>query len=491
MEFDLYNDIRIRTEGEIYIGVVGPVRTGKSTFIKRFMELFVIPNIENPNVRSRSMDELPQSAAGNQVMTTEPKFVPREAAEIELEEGCSFKVRLVDCVGYMVPGAEGYLNGENNRMVQTPWFQEEVSFLEAAEYGTNKVIQEHSTIGVIVTTDGSFGTIPREEYLEAEHQAIQGMESNGKPFAILLNTNRPKDKETLNLCKEMEKEYHYPVIPINCLELDKNDIYTILHTILLEFPVGKINYFIPKWCLMLEKNNNIREDIMREAKQLLTRFSCMRQVYEWKEVPHDWSECISNILIQEIHPESGVIDIRFELKESYYYDYISDISRTPVKNECELITTLRRLSGIKEEYVRIKDALDSVEQSGYGVVLPELYDFKVDEPELTCHGGKYGVKMHASAPSVHMIKTNIETEIAPIVGSEEQANDLIQYINASKNEEQGLWNANIFGKSVGELLEEGMREKLQSMDSECQTNIQESMQKIANDNNGGMICIII
>lgn len=492
MEFDLYKDIQKRTKGEIYIGVFGPVRTGKSTFIKRFMELFVLPFMDNPDKQSRAIDELPQSAQGTMVMTTEPKFIPQEAAEIEVEKGCKLKVRLVDCVGFMVNGASGHMEGDNTRMVHTPWFDEDVPFSEAAEYGTNKVIQDHATVGVLVTTDGSFGDIPRENYLEAEAKAVHEMENSKKPFVILLNCEKPYSEEAIKLQAHMREQYGYPVLAVNCMQLKKDDITEILQTILLEFPVGQVNYYVPKWTQTLALNHPVKEALIQTARQIQTRFSKMSQVFEWKNEKDEKNETIiSSIYLLSMEPSDGTVNLKLEMDESFYYSYISEMAQVPIEGECELITMIQELSKTKREYAKLKDALDAVEQKGYGVVLPELQDFVVDEPQIISHGNKFGVKMHAMAPSVHMIRTNIETEIAPIVGSEEQAMDLISYIDDSRMQEEGLWNANIFGKSVGELLEEGMRTKLQQIDDSCQQNIMDSMQKIVNDSNGGMICIII
>lgn len=491
MEFDLYKDIEKRTKGEIYIGVVGPVRTGKSSFVKRFMELFVLPFMEDENQKERALDELPQSAQGTMVMTTEPKFIPQEAATIQMENGCKFRVRLVDCVGFMVEGASGHMEGNNHRMVTTPWFKEEVSFAEAAEYGTNKVIQEHSTVGIIVTTDGSFGDIPRENYLEAEEKAIKEMEYHKKPFVILLNSSHPNKEETIQMASSLQEQYGFPVLPVNCMQLKREDVQEILNKILLEFPVGQIRYFVPKWTNTLAMDHPVKQELIDMARKIQQQFLKMRQVFEWEKMSDESLHMITKISIPSVDPSDGTVNLKIEMDDSYYYAYISEMALIPIEGEYELITMIKDLSKMKKDYEKLKDALDAVQQTGYGVVMPELSDFVVDAPELISHGNKFGVKMHALAPSIHMIKTNIETEIAPILGSEEQAMDLISYINESQNQEEGLWNANIFGKSVGELLEEGMRNKLQQMDEQCQQNIMDSMQKIVNESNGGMICIII
>ncbi len=495
-DFDLYKDIQGRTKGEIYIGVVGPVRTGKSTFIKRFMDLFVLPYIEDENVRQRAMDELPQSAAGKTIMTTEPKFIPQEAATITLADQSDIRVRLIDCVGFMVEGASGHMEGDENRMVKTPWFEEEIPFVDAARVGTKKVIRDHATIGVVITTDGTIGELPRESYLEAERATIEEIREIGKPYVIVLNCARPYSEETRRLAEAMEQTYQAVVIPVNCQQMHREDVTNIMNAILLEFPVTQMDFFIPKWTEMLPREHPIKASILDAALGMLAKIDKVKDVHalsgeRTKEAFYMEEKPVGAIQIAGMNLSTGTVTVRMEVDDKYYFAYISDMTGVQITGEYQMISMLRGLSAMKADYEKVKDAMYAVEQKGYGVVMPGLADIKMEDPVLIQHGGKYGVKMRAISPSIHMIKANIETEIAPIVGSEEQAKDLIEYIKAGEESGEGLWTTNIFGKSVGELMEDGIRSKIMQMDDECQLKLQDTMQKIVNDSNGGMICIII
>ena len=495
-DFDLYKDIQGRTKGEIYIGVVGPVRTGKSTFIKRFMDLFVLPYIEDENVRQRAMDELPQSAAGKTIMTTEPKFIPQEAATITLADQSDIRVRLIDCVGFMVEGASGHMEGDENRMVKTPWFEEEIPFVDAARVGTKKVIRDHATIGVVITTDGTIGELPRESYLEAERATIEEIREIGKPYVIVLNCARPYSEETRRLAESMEQTYQAVVIPVNCQQMHREDVANILNAILLEFPVTQMDFFIPKWTEMLPREHPVKASILDAALGMLAKIDKVKDVHalskeRTKEEFFMEEKPVGAIQIAGMNLSTGTVTVRMEVDDRYYFAYISDMTGVQITGEYQMISMLRGLSAMKADYEKVKDAMYAVEQKGYGVVMPGLADIKMEDPVLIQHGGKYGVKMRAISPSIHMIKANIETEIAPIVGSEEQAKDLIEYIKAGEESGEGLWTTNIFGKSVGELMEDGIRSKIMQMDDECQLKLQDTMQKIVNDSNGGMICIII
>lgn len=498
-DFDLYKDIQGRTGGEIYIGVVGPVRTGKSTFIKRFMDLFVLPYIEDENAKKRAMDEMPQSAAGKTIMTTEPKFIPQEAAEITLADESSIRVRLIDCVGFMVDGASGHMEGDENRMVKTPWFSEEIPFVDAARIGTQKVIRDHATIGIVVTTDGSIGELSRESYIDAEQTTIAELREIGKPYVMVLNSMRPYSEETVKLKENLEQTYGTVVIPVNCQQMHREDIVSIMNAILLEFPVTRMDYFIPKWTEMLPAEHPVKAAMIQTAGNLLERVEKVRDVSALsigKNLAMTANEQMGEaffkeILLQNINLSDGTVTIRMEIDDRYYFAYVSEMTGVTIDGEYQMISMLRSLAAMKKEYERVKDAMDAVEQKGYGVVMPGLSDIRMENPVLIQHGGKYGVKMRALSPSIHMIKANIETEIAPIVGSEEQANDLIEYIKAGEESGEGIWTTNIFGKSVGELMEDGIRSKIMQMDDECQLKLQDTMQKIVNDSNGGMICIII
>ncbi|MFP3155214.1 stage IV sporulation protein A [Lachnospiraceae bacterium ZAX-1] len=487
--YDIYKDISVRTNGDIYIGVVGPVRTGKSTFIKRFMDLMVIPKMEDVHSRERAIDEMPQSAQGKTIMTTEPKFVPKEAAKIPLTDDIEVNIRLIDCVGFMVEGASGHMEEGMERMVKTPWFDYEIPFTQAAEIGTQKVIQEHSTIGIVVMTDGSFTELRREFYLPAEEKTIKELKQIGKPFVALLNTPKPYADDAVKLAESLAEKYQVTVLPVNCEQLRKDDIHRILESILYEFPIARVDFFLPKWAEMLDHSHKIKENMIENAKAVLKGFSYARDAMKADLEPE--GEYIKRMKLDKMDLAKGRIRIMMEVDDKYYYENMSDLSGIPIKGEYQLISMIKELSLMKQEYGTVAGAMDAVRNKGYGVVTPQLGDIAIEEPVLIKHGNKYGVKIKAQSPSIHMIKANIETEIAPIIGSEEQANDLISYIKDSKEREEGIWQTNIFGKSVGELVEDGIRSKITMMDDESQLKLQETMQKIVNDNNGGLVCIII
>lgn len=479
---DLYKDIASRTGGEIYIGVVGPVRTGKSTFIKRFMDLFVLPYMEDSPQKDRTIDELPQSAQGKTIMTTEPKFIPQNGVNIRIDDNTDVKVRLVDCVGFVVEGANGHMEGEQQRMVKTPWFTEEIPFEDAAKIGTLKVIKEHATIGIAVTTDGSFGEIDRANYIEAEERTIAELEKTGKPYIILLNTERPFHSETESLRASLEEKYGRPVIAVNIKQMQKSDIAKILEHVLLEFPVTTVEFHIPRWTEMLENTHPVKEELIQYGLDWLSKVTKMRDLYNTEDG-------MANV--RNIRTSDGTVELRLDVDEKEYFEYLSDIAGVPITSEYQLIHMIRDLSGKKKEYEKVEEAMQSVDARGYGVVSPSLSDIAMEEPELITHAGRYGVKIRANSPSIHMIRANIETEIAPIVGNKEQAEDLITYIKEGEHSVEGVWSTNIFGKSLGEMMEDGIRDKISRMDDECQTQLQNTMQKIVNDNNGGFVCIII
>ncbi|WP_313132231.1 stage IV sporulation protein A [Anaerocolumna sp.] len=488
--YDVYNDIKARTGGEIYIGVVGPVRTGKSTFIKRFMDLLVIPNIEDEYSRGRAIDELPQSAAGKTIMTTEPKFIPKEAAEINLGEGTKVNIRLIDCVGYMVSGASGHIENEQERLVKTPWFDYEIPFTQAAELGTQKVINDHSTIGIVVTTDGSFGDIPRENYIPAEEKTINELKKLRKPFIVLLNTNRPYSENTIDLSNEIAAKYNVTVLPVNCEQMKKDDIHRIMVNILSVFPVSEIDFYMPKWAEMLPDDHWLKLDLINSIKELMRNITLIRDVRA--ENMESGSEYVKKFKIDKIEMENGSVKVTVDFDDVYYYNILSDLIGVPINDEYQLIATLRELANMKNEYEKVGNACQDVRTRGYGVVTPSREDITIDEPEIMKHGNKYGVKIKATAPSIHMIKANIQTEIAPIVGTQEQAEDLIAYINKNAAEEpEGIWETNIYGKSIKQLVDDGINTKINKMTDESQLKLQETMQKIINDSNGGIICIII
>ncbi|MDD6057637.1 MAG: stage IV sporulation protein A [Clostridiales bacterium] len=487
-EFDLYKDLQNRTGGEFYLGVVGPVRTGKSTFIKRFMDLMVLPFMEDAHSRERTVDELPQSAQGKTIMTTEPKFIPKDAAEIIIEDSTKLRVRLIDCVGFMIEGAAGHMEDGQKRMVKTPWFDYEIPFVEAASIGTEKVIKDHATIGIVITTDGSIGEFSREDYIDAEEKTLQELDAIGKPYVIVLNSQKPYVEETERLARQMREKYGTSVIPVNCEQLRKEDVYRIFEQMLYEFPVARVEFFIPKWAEMLPMEHPMKAEVIRTASDILDGMRKMGDIYGQQFATEQY---VSRIKLEELALSTGCIKIRMEIAEKYYYENMSELAGIPIQGEYELISMIKEMAQRKEAYEKAADAFESVKVKGYGVVGPGLSDIRMEEPVLIKHGNKYGVKMRAVSPSIHMIKANIETEIAPIVGSEEQANDLIAYIKEGQQSEEGAWETNIFGKSIGELMEDGIRSKIAMMDDECQMKLQDTMQKIVNDSSGGMVCIII
>ena len=485
----LYNDIKARTNGEIYIGVVGPVRTGKSTFIKRFMDVLVLPRMEDIHGRDRTRDELPQSSSGKTIMTTEPKFVPKDAAKIRLSKDTEVKIRLIDCVGYMVKGAEGHKEGENERLVKTPWFKEEIPFTKAAVIGTQKVIRDHATIGIVVTTDGSITEIPTENYQEAEELTIKELQRIQKPFVVLVNSRKPYGEEARKKTENLEKNYHIHAIPVNCEQLKEEDIYQILESVLYEFPISQIEFYVPKWVEMLPSSHCIKKDLLEHIRVVLDEVTFIKDAR--KELTEGESPYIKQMRIEQICMDSGCLKIQIEIDEKYYYETLSEMTGTQIGGQYELIRTMQHLAELKEEYENVKDAFTSVRMKGYGVVSPKKEEIILEEPEIIKQGNKYGVKIHSQAPSIHLIRANIETEIAPIVGSEQQAEDLIRYIECEKKEEGGIWATNIFGKTIEELVMDGMKNKMAVINEESQVKLQDTMQKIVNDSNGGMVCIII
>lgn len=485
----IYQNIATRTGGDIYLGVVGPVRTGKSTFIKRFMDLMVLPRMEDSGAKMRTIDELPQSAQGKTIMTTEPKFIPKDAAEIMLEENLPVRIKLIDCVGYLIEGVNGHMEDGNERMVKPPWYDYEIPFAKAAMIGTEKVIKEHATIGVVVTTDGSFTDISRTNYMPAEERTIAELKQIGKPFVVLLNTPKPYSGETAALVNELKEKYQVSVLPINCEQMKIEDIQKILQTVLYEFPVARMEFYLPKWVEMLEDTHQVKTAVIAEAKRMMDSAGQMRDIVglAWESQQEE----ITAIKAEQIDLAKGTVQIRMDVGEHLYYENLSDLTGVPIHDEYEMISLFRDMARQKQKYEQVAEAMESVHNTGYGVVSPSMKDISIEEPVLMKHGNKFGVKVKASSPSIHMIRANIETEIAPIIGSEEQAKDLIDYIRENQDDADGLWKTNIFGKSVGELVEDGIRKKITMMDEESQLKLQDTMQKIVNDSNGGLVCIII
>lgn len=487
--YDLYKDMKERTDGEIYLGVVGPVRTGKSTFIKRFMDLLVLPQILGEEERKRTQDELPQSASGKTITTTEPKFVPQNAVSIKLSDEIQVKIRLIDCVGFLVEGAAGHLEEEKERMVKTPWYKEAIPFTKAAEIGTEKVINDHSTIGIVVTTDGSIGELGRENYLQAEEKTIEELKKIRKPFVVLVNSVKPYSEETEELVENIKEKYQVAATAVNCLQMKKEDIYRILKKALYEFPITSMEFFLPKWVESLSSVHPLKIDIIEKVKSLMSRVDKMSDVVS--QDADMTSTYVKRCNCTDISMAEGKVTYVVDVDEKYYYEMLSELTGEEIRNQYQLIEMLKEYRDKKQEYEKVQQALQDVRTLGYGVVTPKKEDMNLEEPQIVKHGNKYGVKIKAESPSVHMIRANVVTEIAPIVGSEQQAMDLINYIKDEIDNGKGIWEINIFGKTVEQLIFDGIERKISAIGEESQQNLQESMQKILNDSNGGMIFIII
>lgn len=487
----LYQDIAQRTDGDIYVGVVGPVRTGKSTFIKRFMDLLVIPNIDNEYKRERAQDELPQSAGGRTIMTTEPKFVPNEAVGITVGDNIKLNVRLVDCVGYLVNNAIGYLEDDMPRMVKTPWNTEEIPFEEAAEIGTRKVIKEHSTIGVLVTTDGSVTDIPREDYIGAEERVVKELKELNKPFIIVLNSSEPESDYTRSLAEKLQEKYDAQVVPTDCENLSRDKIDEIFGRVLYEFPIDRVNISFPRWVDGLPEDHWLKEELYDEIKNTFKDVSILKQIDNRITNLQD-TDVISNSVINEIQLGTGSINITINLLDNLFYKVLTEISKVPITNEGELFSTMISFANVKKEYDKIAIALQEVNTKGYGIVSPSIDELILEEPEMVKQGSRYGVKLRAKAPSIHMIRADIETEVSPIVGSEKQSQELVEYLLSEfESDPKKIWESNIFGKSLHELVNEGLQTKLLKMPEAAQEKLQETLERIINEGSGGLICIIL
>ena len=490
-DYNVYRDIAMRTDGNIYIGVIGPVRTGKSTFIKKFMDSLVIPNISNAFKRERAKDELPQSAAGRTIMTTEPKFIPNEAVEIELSDNAKFKVRMIDCVGYIVTSAMGHIEDNSPRMVKTPWFEDEIPFAKAAEIGTKKVITDHSTIGIVVTTDGSISDIERDDYLDAENRVITELKELGKPFVVLVNSTEPKSERAIEVKKEIEIRHGVTVMTVNCLELDSVGINSIIESVLLEFPLKEIAINIPEWIDVLPGDHYLKKSIY---DCVLSSVKDISRISEAKKVTHRIKENnnIDDVEISSINPGIGAVTLSFKTDENLFYKILGETSGLEITGKDALMTLMQELSSIKKKYDKISYALKEVQETGYGIVSPSIDELSLEEPEIVKQGNRFGVRLRASAPSIHMIRADIETEVSPIVGTEKQSEELVHYLlKEFEIDPKSIWSTNIFGKSLHELVNEGLHNKLYRMPEDAQYKLQETLTRIINEGSGGLICILL
>jgi len=488
---NIYENITERTQGDIYIGVVGPVRTGKSTFIKRFMDLLVIPNVENVYVKERVKDEMPQSGAGKTIMTTEPKFVPNEAVEVTLSENSKFKVRLVDCVGYMVPGAIGHMEDGKPRMVNTPWNESDIPFEEAAEIGTRKVISDHSTIGLVITTDGSIAEIERNNYIQAEERVVKELKELNKPFIIVLNSIFPESERAIELKKDIEEKYGVPVITANCARMNISTVNHILENVLFEFPISQVNFKLPGWTDGLGKEHWIKENLIEKVREWSNDIVSIRDVKNsvqcFKEM-----EIIKESQINSVNLGSGLVEVGIDTGEELFYQVLEEITGYEVKGDYQFFEMIKDFAYAKKEYDKMKEALIQVKETGYGMVPPDYTDMELEDPEIYKQGSRFGVRLKAKAPSMHIIRTDIFTEVAPVVGSEKQSEDLVKYLlQEFETDPSKIWGTNIFGKSLNELVTEQMQSKLVSMPDNVRVKMQKTLQRIINDGKGNFICIII
>lgn len=490
-QISVYEDIARRTGGNIYIGVVGPVRTGKSTFIKRFMETLVLPHVTDDNVRERARDELPQSGSGRTIMTAEPKFVPEEAVTIQLSETFAASVRLIDSVGYMIPGAAGQFDENGERLVTTPWFDQEIPMSQAAEEGTKRVITDHSTLGIVITTDGSITDIPREDYIDAEQRAVQELRKMGKPFVVLLNSTNPASKQVKALSDRLREETGAEVIPVNCKALTESDISTILRQVLLEFEAAEISIHLPGWLEVLPGENDIRQELLSLLRQKAESVLRLRDAKQFSKALLE-SDLISSASIEKLDASSGAVTYQIDCPRNLFYEIISRESGVEVQNDAELIAFLGQMRTIREDYSHIQSALESVRETGYGVVLPGADELHLEEPEIVRQGGRYGVRLKASGSSIHMIRANVITEVHPELGGEEASGEILGFLlQGFQGDPKQLWESNIFGRPLYEMAKEGLEAKVNSMPPKIAGKLQETVQKIINDGGGTLLCIIL
>lgn len=486
-KFDLYKDIQRRTGGEIYAGIVGPVRTGKSTFARKFVEYLVLPELTDAK-RSMTKDAMPLSASGRTVTTVEPKFIPREAVPLSVGDGTDMKVRIVDCVGFLVPGAEGIEENGVPRMVKTPWQEQPVSLPEAARLGTQKVIREHATVALIVTTDGSFGELPRSAFLDAERESITELLRIGKPFLVIVNSANPRGEAARETAGYLQQTYGITPMLLNCEQMEKSDLYRVFEQFLLEFPLTKISFQIPGWVEMLENTHWLKKELFETVRQAMQKLKTVRDVTTDGQILA--SQYIKQTKLEQMELSDGSAAVTVWMQEPLYYQVLSEMTGAEIQSEYQLISIVREMAQRKKEYEQVAAAVEAVRQTGYGVIAPQREEIRVENPQVMKQGSRYGVKIRAASPSIHLIRADIETEIAPIVGSEQQAKDLIEYMKQN-GQEDGMWNTLIFGKSVEQMIEEGIRTRLASIGEESQQKLQDTMKRIVNESRGRIICIIL
>lgn len=489
--YNIYEDIAKRTNGDIYLGVVGPVRCGKSTFISKFINTLVLPNIQDKYDKERAIDELPQSADGRTVMTTQPKFIPNEAVRITVQDNVTLNIRLVDCVGYMIKGAMGQSEGSKPRLVKTPWSDVALPFEEAAEIGTKKVIAEHSTIAIAMTTDGSFTEIDRQNYIDAEEKVVKELQASGKPFVIILNTANPNSEQTKNLVESLKVKYNSCVMAVDVNNMTEDTIDNIFASILQEFPLVSLQIKMPKWMEALPYDDEIIQEVVNEAKTLVNSVNKVGEI-DTTKIAFSESQMFEPLSITQIRMGEGIANMDIMPKPELFYQVLSRQCGYEIKSDYQLINYLKQLAHAKTEYDKIKDALEQVEESGYGVVTPRMEEMHLEEPEIVKQGSRYGVRLKASAPSLHIMKVDIQTEISPIVGTEQQSEDLVKYLlKEFESNPQGIWETNMFGKSLHSLVNEGLNNKLVQMPQEAQKKMRKTLGRIVNEGKGGIICILL
>lgn len=490
--FSVFSDIAERTGGSIYVGVVGPVRTGKSTFIKRFMDLMVMPNITDAYVKERTKDELPQSGAGRTITTTEPKFVPDEPVEIAFQDNVKARVRLVDCVGYTVPSAKGYEDENGPRMVMTPWFEQAIPFQEAAELGTNKVISEHSTIGLVLTSDGSITDIPRDDYVASEERVIQELRELGKPFVVALNSVHPESRETVDLAASLSEKYGVTVVPIDCLRMTRSDIIDLFHEVLFEFPIREFSLRFPKWVDELPPSHWLRKSYEEAVWEVVLRIRTLRDIENVAVQSLAESEHIASVTLANLDLGTGTVFLSVTAENNLFFDVLSEMTGLEITGDHHLMRLMQDLSVAKREYDKLSSALEHVREHGYGIVIPSLDDITFDQPELIKQGRHFGIRLTASAPSIHMVKANIQTEVTPFVGTEKQGEELVKSLTEEfQQDPDALWSRDFLGRSLQDMVREGINSKLHRMPENAQEKLQETLSKIINEGSGGLICIIL